>query len=297
MSQGRRYCRNCYHSLTGEYCGHCGQREGRSDRRFLDLAGELTGDLLDFDSRLWRTLLFLLFRPGFLTAEFIAGRRARYLPPLRLYLVISFITFLVLSLFIPDTIRLSDDKAATGGEAVVVTIDTDSADGEESVVDPNDLNLQIGLAEEDSPQWLKDLEQRLESNTGRLLKDPADFVATVVEYLPQVMFLLLPVFALLVQLVYLLSPFHYLQHLVFALHYHSFAYLFYLFTAVLEVSGVKIEDLLMIGLLVYLPLAFRRCYGSSWWGAAGKALLVYISYALVLVLGFGVMVVVTIVLL
>ena len=98
MEDSQQYCRNCRAPVTGEYCASCGQREGRADKRFLDLAGELLGDVFDMDSRFWRTLACLLLRPGFLSAEFIAGRRARYLPPLRLYLVISFVVFLWMSI-------------------------------------------------------------------------------------------------------------------------------------------------------------------------------------------------------
>ena len=53
-----------------------------------------TEDLTHADSRLWRTLAALLFKPGHLTREFLAGRRARYLPPVRLYLVLSVLFFL-----------------------------------------------------------------------------------------------------------------------------------------------------------------------------------------------------------
>ena len=96
VETGQNRCRNCGATLRGEYCHHCGQREGRGDLHFADAAGEVLGDLFTWDSRFWRTLFPLVFRPGFLTAEFIAGRRARYVPPFRLYIIISFVLFLVL---------------------------------------------------------------------------------------------------------------------------------------------------------------------------------------------------------
>ncbi len=64
---------------------------------FSEAIGELADDVVAWDSRLWRTLLPLVFKPGYLTAEFIAGRKARYVAPYRLYLIISFILFLVIS--------------------------------------------------------------------------------------------------------------------------------------------------------------------------------------------------------
>ena len=123
----RQFCRNCGTEVTGEYCGHCGQREGRADRRFLDAAGEVVGDVFDLDSRFWKTLFFLLFRPGYLSAEFMAGRRARYLPPLRLYLVISFVIFLVMSYYTATGIEIGTGSEGQQSENVVISIDADGA--------------------------------------------------------------------------------------------------------------------------------------------------------------------------
>ena len=59
MAETARRCRNCNSELSGEYCAQCGQREGRAEQRFLDVAGELGGDFINLDSRLWRTLFGL----------------------------------------------------------------------------------------------------------------------------------------------------------------------------------------------------------------------------------------------
>src|SRR6476659_4152010 len=69
-------------------CGNCG----------APLAGEALESITHADSRLWRTLWYLLSKPGILTREFFAGRRVSYLPPFRLYLVITLVCFLVASL-------------------------------------------------------------------------------------------------------------------------------------------------------------------------------------------------------
>ena len=73
-----------------------------------------TEDLTHADSRLWRTLGALLFRPGFLTAEFLGGRRARYLPPVRLYLVLSVAFFLFAAATQPKlaVLQFDDDGKA-----------------------------------------------------------------------------------------------------------------------------------------------------------------------------------------
>jgi hypothetical protein len=269
-------CRNCNATLEGEYCSQCGQREGRTDVHLSDVAGELADDFVHLDSRIWRTLKALLFHPGLLTAEFMAGRKARYIPAFRLYLIVSFVLFLVLSL-----------ESATGGLNASISIDGELPTTSSSA-SVQDEKITIGLANEDSVQWLKDLNQRLEENVERIVQDPSEFVATLIEYLPQTMFVLLPVFALFIQLCYLSSPFHYLQHLVFSLHYHSFIYLLLLIGSLGQlVLSMEIGGLLFVLLILYLPLALRRTYGSSWSGALGKAVFIFAADSVLLVIGLS----------
>ncbi|NNF66859.1 MAG: DUF4286 family protein, partial [Gammaproteobacteria bacterium] len=90
-----RHCLNCDAVLSGQYCGTCGQR---ADSRLIsvwELFKDAFADLLDVDSRLWRTLHQLALRPGQLTRDYLRGRRARYIPPFRSYLVLSLFFFLV----------------------------------------------------------------------------------------------------------------------------------------------------------------------------------------------------------
>ena len=288
MSENRANCRNCGEALVGLYCSHCGQREGRGDLSFGEVAGELLDEVVSWDSRLWRTLLPLLFRPGFLTAEFIAGRRARYVPPFRLYLVISFVLFLVVSLLAGDTtiVRTNDGLIVNPGASVAVD---GGAVGAGDEPDTDDFNVEISLAEEGSPQWLKDLDKRLEKNAERLSDDPSEFIQLWLEYLPQMMFLLLPVFALLLKFCYFFSPYHYLQHLVFSLHFHSFVYLLYLLGQLggIWLRGSAVAEVFPLLVLVYLPMALMRAYNSSLAGAAGKAFFVIIVDAFLLVVAFA----------
>jgi hypothetical protein len=324
---GQNLCRNCGALLRGEYCHHCGQREGRGDLQFADAAGEVLGDLFTWDSRLWRSLFPLVFRPGFLTAEFIAGRRARYVPPFRLYIIISFLLFLVLSLLARDMVSIEDEDGVVRVTSSEPADPNDAAEVEAAIADaqqqldalgiPVDIeqqrqqaeedgsvqvfapvvigddtdtdtdDLDIGLADANSPVWLQELDSRIESNARGLRDDPAQFVELMLDYLPQLMFLMLPLFALLLQLCYLLSPFHYLQHLVFGLHYHSFVYLLFLIGEAMEQLAAAGDGWLFLALLVYMPLALRRAYGSGIAGALGKSLFLYIGYGLSLMVGFA----------
>jgi hypothetical protein len=128
-------CLNCGTRLRGQYCGSCGQRSRNRLISIWQLLREAFGDLLELDSRLWRTLLPLLVRPGRLTRDYLEGRRARYMPPFRSYLVLSVVFFVVaffdpqddLSLFFePEPEPTAEEIAELAEEAA-----SDAAEAEE----------------------------------------------------------------------------------------------------------------------------------------------------------------------
>jgi hypothetical protein len=113
-------CPNCHAPLHGKFCAKCGQNQQGMDRFFLSLVAEAFDNIFSLDSRTARTLLALLFRPGFLTIEYFAGRRARYIQPLRLYFIASLLFFLFLSLqnmlSEPPSLLIIDDATSTQDE-------------------------------------------------------------------------------------------------------------------------------------------------------------------------------------
>ncbi|MDG2177116.1 MAG: DUF3667 domain-containing protein [Gammaproteobacteria bacterium] len=92
------------------YCPQCGQKSDTHILAFRELLAEFADDLLNMDSRLWRTLGPLVIHPGKLTNEFIAGKRMYYLPPFRLYLILSllFFLFLMIALFFPKSLSITN---------------------------------------------------------------------------------------------------------------------------------------------------------------------------------------------
>ena len=85
-------CKNCNSELMGIYCSECGQK----NTELLSLKAilkELTDNIFSFDSRFFITLKYLMIKPGFLTKEYWAGKRTKYLPPLKMYLVLSVFYF------------------------------------------------------------------------------------------------------------------------------------------------------------------------------------------------------------
>ena len=278
--QPRGHCLNCGATLAGDYCSQCGQRDTGKDLRFADLLSELVGQFFTWDSRIWRTLVPLLVRPGFLTALFLA---------------LSF-----------GSSSLVEEGVVVTGEETAEHLDPNALAKLEKLEQASGIDLDIdlgegegegaaaymgvGLVDSDSPRWLQHLEQRIKGNAGRVERDPQAFVDQLVEYLPQMMFLLLPVFALLLKLCYLFSPYHYLQHLVFSLNYHSFVFLLYLIGTAVERFAVHYDGLLFLALLVYLPVGLWRAYGTGPAGAIGRAALIYLAYGILLAFAFGLVV-------
>jgi hypothetical protein len=278
-----RHCRNCAAVLTDDYCAQCGQRDRDRELRMVDLAGEAFEDLSHLDGRLWRTLLGLTFRPGKVTADYLGGHRARYLPPLRLYLVISFVVFLLMSLspvqatFSTDpNIDLSEIREEQG-RGIYVPVERES--GETEVLTLQQFFNEQREDAEGVPDWLAPWLERLANNAANIEADPDEFVGELIQRLPQMMFLLLPLFALILQLAYAFSGFHYLQHFIFSLHYHTTAFIYFilLYPGKLLLPG-DFGGVVLLALFIYLPVALVRVYGSSVGGAIFKGLAVGISY-------------------
>ncbi len=93
-------CLNCNAEVLGRYCHICGQENIEIEESFWSLATHLIYDIMHFDSKFFDTLKFLLLKPGFLSKEYLRGRRATYLHPIRMYVFTSAIFFLIFFSFI-----------------------------------------------------------------------------------------------------------------------------------------------------------------------------------------------------
>src|SRR6202046_5903318 len=108
-------CKNCDAVLLGRFCVNCSQAANVHVPTTKELVHEMLEGITHSDSRLWRTLATLWFKPGKLTEEFVAGRRIAYLPPFRLYLILSIIFFLMLSLVHTNVELIKFDEALKPG--------------------------------------------------------------------------------------------------------------------------------------------------------------------------------------
>lgn len=108
-------CRNCGGMVENRYCTTCGQLGADFHRPVWDLIASSLGDMLSIDGRLWRSLPLLMFRPGRMTREYIDGKRARFVPPFRLFLLTSVIFFLTVFTVLDQQSWLNEFKLSSGG--------------------------------------------------------------------------------------------------------------------------------------------------------------------------------------
>ncbi len=87
------HCENCGAPLTGHYCAQCGQAAIDYRRSFRHVIADVLDSFLNWDSKFFATIALLIFKPWRLTNEFLAGKRVRYVNPLRLYLLASILFF------------------------------------------------------------------------------------------------------------------------------------------------------------------------------------------------------------
>jgi hypothetical protein len=282
-------CPNCGAAAPGNFCSECGQEQISVRLGLRDLAREFLDDHVGWSTKVPRTLWRLLV-PGALTLDFIEGRRARYLSPLRLYLTLSVLFFLVIALVpgrsVPGrgptvSFSMRGDTAALMGSAS----SEDSASAARRAARADSLEADIAAHMPDTTTLAGRTKLRfLRRNTtfARMSKQERSraLLEGIVRRMPNVMFVLLPVFALLVHAVMWRRRRYYAEHFVFALHTHAFA--FAAFTLAALSPWRNIIPLLLAAGAVYLVAAMRRVYGGSILRTTTKAVLVTGVYLVVL---------------
>ncbi len=259
---------------------------------------EAAGRYVAFDGRMWRTLIGL-FRPGFLTREYFAGRRRRYIRPARLFLVLSLGLFALLRFDVGSEHLLQPglDSAENGsaGAGPAKTGPTESgrvkagpgeekqAVGEAASGSTDLSNLMLDLSGEPG---LEPLRKRTAAfNRLPRTEQVEQIFSGVLRYGPYAMFALLPLFALMLKIVYLgrarrypQRPRRYAAHLVFGAHNHSF--LFLAVALLVLLPGGAVRAALIVAAMAYLLLSMRAVYGGRWSGVIARAAVISFVYSI-----------------
>jgi len=315
-ADGEASCPNCGAPVGGPFCAQCGQETTialPSARTFLR---EAAGRYVALDGRTWRTLFGLFFRPGFLTREYLAGRRRRYVRPGRLFLVLALAMFAVFRLVgnVPGMITDTSDGtprivlgAPDASHAKIIVNgkgerdakaqhapDADAQPRPEALRKPDDKDAQkpddddfnLSVDDLDAP-FLQPLRTRLQAFNHLTPQQKTEQIYNgTLRYGPYALVAMLPVFALLMQLAYLgrtrrypTRPARYAAHLVFGAHTHAF-----LFLAVLAFVAIPlgiVRAALGVWIAIYLLRSMKSVYRGGWVGVVLRAAVIAFVYTVV----------------
>ncbi len=305
-------CANCGAPVPERFCSRCGQDRGLTPHVPLrEIVGEALGEALSVDGRMARTIVPFLFRPGFLTAEYLAGRRVRYSSPLRLYLLTTLLFFLAASLG-PDQPGLQS-RGKDGGFVIGYTVDPEPATGTPAAAGaagpsgpaPAERKVLVGGSRELTEAErvaVRDEVARLRTKGdlfSRLMADRIERLGAlppgeasrqvsqaILAQTPRVLLFLVPVMAGLLALLYRGRRRFYAEHFVFALHAHALGFALLvpgeaLASRWLTATGAGLAAL-------HVLLALRRVYGAGWWATGLRFAGLALAYLVALGLGLGV---------
>lgn len=301
-------CLNCGAAVRGAYCASCGQRRDVHLKSVAEVLHDFTHSVTHLDSRAWSTLRLLVAKPGALTLEYLRGRLASYLPPFRLYLVVS-VMFFALEAIIPGsdpsaaqvvTVSDPDTRAILVRElqAAMVRVEADPA------ASPQDRRAARDLYERAARRhkacdvtlvlpFIGDAGPRASEACRRMVADGGKrFKEVFRSTAPKLMFVFMPLVAAFALLLYWRPRRPYAEHLVFYLHGH--ALLFLALSLVTIASGLEVllpaagTPLGFVGLaalvwlLWYYYRAMRNVYGQGRWLTIAKFAVLSCVYFLLL---------------
>lgn len=208
-------CANCATPLQGPWCHACGQSGEDFHRSIVRLCGEAVEGLLHMDGRLWSTLPDLMARPGRLTRAYLEGHRAPQIPPLRLFLVVLLMIFLVGGLTGHRHKAVVVQTSAVGAKVSARPLDQLTPQERASIIESlgsGHSNIDFGKSNQAAVDWLKD-------RVTRTLSDPERFYLILEQWAERFAFLMLPISALLLSIVFVFQRRFYLfDHTIFSLH-------------------------------------------------------------------------------
>ncbi|WP_372769239.1 DUF3667 domain-containing protein [Lutibacter sp.] len=328
-------CLNCNHEVKERYCPNCGQQNTEIKVTFHHLFTHFFKDLTHYDNSFWRTIIYLLFKPAAVSKAYTSGQRLSFLPPMRLYIFTSFVTFLLISLFPAENAKITVGSVKNKVEQVVPTLDSlkideKGVDGLTKIgvisqkendtlkkilkvtkdIDPKNItdfgykstkelewvqkNGKEGAKVSKTKYWfLKKWLSVKEENSNEEIVEK--FSQSFEQNLPKVLFIYMPIFALLLWIFHDKKRWYFYDHGIFTLHFFSFLLLVILILFFIDklfalsdwpVLGwvhLIIKVIGVLWMLFYFFPAHRRFYGESHMVSAFKSSLVYLFNVIIII--------------
>jgi len=344
---GLTHCENCGAQLDGHWCGQCGQAAVDYRRSFRHVVVDVLDSFLNWDSKFFTTIALLIAKPWRLTNEFLAGKRVRYVNPLRLYLLASILFFFVVNYgakglrFEPGKLNPKDreelkadlkdqDLPPAAREKLEALLRESPLPSSSSSMAPSPATnvpspspapetdkqkreygkigdrpfVMFDEAKSTTPfeRWI---EARAKDKMGEHGTKMGLFIATLFSNLPYMMLCCIPLFAFVLKILYLRRHILYIDHLIYALHIHTFFYIGIMLIALATVGLNRaapgpiagwVIALLWIAFVVQIFLSIRRVYRQGWFISVFKFLFGGFVYFVVLAVALAATFFVTLVL-
>ncbi|GAB3905367.1 DUF3667 domain-containing protein [Mucilaginibacter boryungensis] len=321
-------CLNCGTELQGKFCHNCGQENLQIKESFGHMVNHAVSDYFHFDQQFFHTLKPLLLKPGKLTLEYMAGRRAQYLHPVKMYIFISLVYFLLIFKTNHEVVRVNDGKHVSKkevAEKVKKELDKNgalSADQKKNIEKTvkNALPAEgVKISNDGSPVKITDsgddkTDSTFAQYTASQNKLPVDerdgfwerfynksnyaykekygahakemFMEDVKHNAPKMMFVLLPLFALILKFTFWRNKKYYVEHMIYAIHLHCF---FFLFSAIILIIQMILPEswsvvsnwltaILCIYTLYYIYRSLRVVYNRRRWVTIRKMISMSFMY-------------------
>jgi Protein of unknown function (DUF3667) len=356
-----KICLNCGAALHGRFCHYCGQENIEPKDSFWHLVTHFVYDIIHFDGKFFSTLKYLLFRPGFLSHEYLRGRRADYLHPIRMYVFTSAFFFLIFFSFYQkeeaieikekrdtvqevmedlqdekarlekkitnDTIGIATDKlkerlrkveadmvmlkrdsslvdsvkSLARGGFTLVSLDNDKSHRELKTVMEYD-SIQASLQESNRDGFLKRAIKRQDIHLNEKYKGDGSAILKAVtnkfiHFFPQMLFISLPLFGLLLLLLYVKhKQFFYVNHVIYSIHLYCALFIIILvglwlnsiLTAIIHSEHDWIGGSFTLAGFFYIYKSMRNFYGQRRAITILKYILLLLLSLFVMVLLFGI---------
>ncbi|TDX82623.1 DUF3667 domain-containing protein [Epilithonimonas xixisoli] len=307
MSHGKlreeKDCLNCEHIVEEKYCPNCGQHNIHTKQPFHFLITHFIEDFTHYDGQFWGTMKNLFFKPGKLTSTYLEGKRQQFVPPVKLYIFVSFITFFLFAVFPPFDINFEGkgktklfsqkDKISEIQKAINDTKTKEKLTKEDSMYIAKLNSALTDSSKINQIERTLDLDQKLQDNEvtisdNNFVNRPISnklaelqkkgykkseiltgFIETTIHNLPKALFIYLPIFAFILWLFHNKKRWWYFDHGIFTLHYFSFLLLSLLFSLLLY-KITEYSSIPAINKFLYLGIACIFIYDVIYFFIAHK---------------------------
>jgi hypothetical protein len=302
-----KHCLNCGHQVSDIYCSHCGQPNTDPKLTLSDLLHDFIHMFTHFDGKFFQTLRVLFTRPGFLTRAYLDGKRRQYLPPVQLYVFTSALFFFIFYSFMVNVSEVAkgvaDGSGAPAKDSKSVEFSftgTDSSLQSRFTTPEAYIHYQDSLPKEKRDGYVARLFRISEIKIKKRINEDGteafqQLIHTFLKNFPKLLFLSLPIMALILNLIFFRkNSFSYVSHVIFLLHLYVFTLvvllIVYVFIQLNSWTNWSIFNWLAVitqlWILYYGYRSMRNLYQTSKWKGRLQYLTFLFSGMIVVILLF-----------